>query len=101
MGEPMKKARARIILVSLLASLLTALSGCTKSSQLDAEFRDLTQSVQSYCNLPSNQRSSGAKSALLDKLNGFEAELASQPEATRLRYRDRVANQRCFVETAR
>ena len=97
----MRNLRVRILLFSLLASFLPTLFACSKSTPLDAEFRDLTQAVQSYCNLPPNQRSAEARSALRERLNGFEAELASLPPATRDRYRDRVANQRCFVESAR
>lgn len=93
--------KIRTIMILLFGACLPALFGCSQSTQQEAEFKDLTKAVQAYCNTPASQRTPEARRDVLERLNAFEAGLASVPAGARLRYRDKVANQRCFVEIAR
>ena len=97
----MKNIPVRAIIAHVVATLILVLFGCSKGTPLEAEFKDLASAVHAYCNTLAVQRSPEARSDLLGRLNAFEAELTSVPAKMRLRYRDRIANQRCFLEMAR
>jgi hypothetical protein len=96
-----KNIPIRAIFAHVVATLTLVISGCSKVTPLQAEFKDLTSAVHAYCNMPALQRSPEVRIDLRGRLNAFEAELTSVPAETRLRFRDRIANQRCFLEMAR
>ena len=96
----MNNVPVKPILILALAAILPFAPGCSKADRLDRQFTALTEAVHAYCNTPPSQRAVGAKEEILRKFDQIEAELADAPPETRSHLKDKLMNQRCFVEMA-
>jgi hypothetical protein len=96
----MKAAPDWWMFVIALVALSVASTACIRSSGIASQFQEVSHSVREYCSTPAARRSAELRGEVLRKLDAFESDLAYQPPATRLKYKDRIVNQRCFVAMA-